>query len=103
VYHALFATTYCSAEQSRRDDLESLGYLLLYFFSGSLPWQGLGNPPKKPGMVTPVQTKKQKYSLIREKKISTPVEQLCKGLPGECCICAAVLCVVLGSCDCSLR
>jgi len=59
-------------EQSRRDDMESMGYVLMYFNRGSLPWQGLK-----------AATKKQKYEKISEKKMSTPVEVLCKGFPAE--------------------
>jgi len=59
-------------EQSRRDDLESLGYVLMYFNRGSLPWQGLR-----------AATKRQKYERISEKKMSTPIEELCRGFPAE--------------------
>lgn len=64
--------THLGIEQSRRDDLESLGYVLMYFNLGSLPWQGLK-----------AATKKQKYERISEKKMSTPIEVLCKGFPSE--------------------
>ncbi|GFW60606.1 casein kinase I [Trichonephila clavipes] len=69
----LFSTlTLNSLEFSWRDDIESLGYVLMYFNRGSLPWQGLK-----------VVTKKQKYEKISEKKMSTDIETLCIGYPYE--------------------
>lgn len=67
---------YAVVEQSRRDDLESLGYVLMYFNLGSLPWQGLK-----------AATKRQKYERISEKKMSTPIEVLCKGYPCKLLLC----------------
>ena len=64
--------THLGIEQSRRDDMECLGYVLMYFNRGLLPWQGLK-----------AITKKQKYDKISEKKMSTPIEVLCKGYPAE--------------------
>ncbi|KAK8791096.1 hypothetical protein WA158_005727 [Blastocystis sp. Blastoise] len=61
-------------EQSRRDDLESLGYVFLYFLKGKLPWQGLN-----------AMTKKQKYNKIMECKIENSFQTLCNGLPDEFC------------------
>ncbi|KFX99808.1 hypothetical protein V490_01646 [Pseudogymnoascus sp. VKM F-3557] len=59
-------------EQSRRDDMESLGYVMLYFCRGSLPWQGLK-----------AATAKQQYDSVVFKKMATPTEVLCHGLPNE--------------------
>eukprot|EP01006_Ploeotia_vitrea_P018076 TRINITY_DN49339_c0_g1_i1.p1 TRINITY_DN49339_c0_g1~~TRINITY_DN49339_c0_g1_i1.p1 ORF type:complete len:396 (-),score=-7.25 TRINITY_DN49339_c0_g1_i1:88-1275(-) len=59
-------------EQSRRDDLESIGYILVYFMKGRLPWQGLQ-----------AVTKGQKYQKILEAKRDLTIESLCEGLPEE--------------------
>ncbi len=64
--------THLGIEQSRRDDIEALAYIFIYFMKGSLPWQGL----KAKNM-------KEKYEKIKEKKISTSLDDLCKGLPEE--------------------
>merc|ERR1719395_392242 len=64
--------THLGIEQSRRDDLESLGYVLMYFLRGSLPWPGLK-----------AATKNQKYEKISERKIATPTDVLCKSFPTE--------------------
>ena len=58
--------------QSRRDDLEAIGYVLMYFLRGRLPWQGI-----------PVKNKEERYRAIMEKKVATPAEQLCLGFPEE--------------------
>lgn len=64
--------THRGIEQSRRDDLESLGYVLIYLLKGGLPWQSLK-----------AKNKLEKYTRILEKKESTSVDSLCKGLPQE--------------------
>ena len=58
--------------QSRRDDLEAIGYVLMYFLKGRLPWQGLIN-----------KNKDERYLRIMEVKRDTTPEELCKGFPIE--------------------
>ena len=59
-------------EQSRRDDLEAVGYVLMYFLRGSLPWQGLQ-----------AKNKEERYKKILQRKIDTNSYDLCLGFPNE--------------------
>ena len=59
-------------EQSRRDDLESIGYMLIYFLSGRLPWQGLKCSNKS----------KRKFKIYNIKQ-TVSLEELCKKVPNE--------------------
>ena len=60
-------------EQSRRDDLESLAYMFIYFLRGSLPWQGIK------GATTAI----DRYRRVAQCKQKTAIDQLCHGLPSQ--------------------
>merc|ERR1712179_251648 len=64
--------THLGVEQSRRDDLEAIGYVLMYFLRGSLPWQGLK-----------AVSKRDKYEKICRTKVDTKPETLCRHFPAE--------------------
>ena len=59
-------------EQSRRDDLESIGYMLIHLMKGSLPW-----------LKIKVNNKKESYLKISQIKKHITSEKLCEHLPGE--------------------
>ncbi|RWS28250.1 cytoskeleton-associated protein 5-like protein [Leptotrombidium deliense] len=59
-------------EQSRRDDLEAIGYIFVYFLKGELPWQGI-----KTDSIA------ERYRMIGEKKRGVPIEIICEGCPEE--------------------
>ena len=62
--------THLGIEQARRDDIEAIGYIMVYFMKGELPWQGMK-----------AKNKKEKYEKIKEKKLNTTLDVLCKNLP----------------------
>ena len=59
-------------EQGRRDDMIAIGYVLMYFLRGSLPWQGLK-----------VSKKEDRYQKIYDMKMRTTSEELCRGFPRQ--------------------
>ena len=69
-YASINALSGC--EQGRRDDLESIGYIIMYFIRGSLPWQGLK-----------VDKKEDRYKKICDKKKATSAKELCEGYPKQ--------------------
>lgn len=62
-------------EQGRKDDLESIGYILVYLYKGKLPWQSIKHKDKT-----------QRYKLIGDKKEDTSEEELCENMPKEFCV-----------------
>ena len=69
-YASLF--THFGIEQSRRDDIEGMGYNLLFLLKGKLPWQGIR-----------AKNKKDKSRKVMEKKKEITLEELCQGVPKE--------------------
>jgi len=59
-------------DQSRRDDMQSIGYVLVYLAKGRLPWQGIK-----------ASNSSQRYQRICEIKLTTSTESLCRGLNDE--------------------
>lgn len=70
-YYYLFLK-YFPSEQSRRDDLEALGYMLMYLVRGALPWQGLK-----------AANSKDRFRKIGEMKRNTQINKLCEGHRGK--------------------
>ena len=70
-------------EQSRRDDLISIGYNLIYMLKGGLPWQGTKATKVTKGAKGTKVIDKDLKNKIGQKKIQIPNDVLCNGLPNE--------------------
>ena len=76
--HLIGTARYCGRnahrgyEQGRRDDIESIGYVLMYFLVGMLPWQGLK-----------LKRQEDQFEKIAQKKYNTSFEELTEGQPEE--------------------
>ncbi len=64
-----------NVEQGRKDDLESIAYILIYLYKGKLPWQNIKNKDKK-----------IRYKLIGDQKEALTEEELCEGMPRQYCV-----------------
>lgn len=64
--------THMGIRQSRRDDLQSIAYVLIYFLKSELPWQGIK-----------AKTKSERKEKIKNKKITTNLDELCNDIPKE--------------------
>jgi serine/threonine protein kinase len=62
--------THCGIEQSRRDDLEAIAYILVYLVKGRLPWMGWKG-----------ESRDEKHAAIHQIKVETPPDVICSGLP----------------------
>ena len=58
--------------QGRRDDLESMLYILIYFLKGKLPWQDIK-----------VKQKEERHKIIFHIKSNISIDSLCKDIPEE--------------------
>jgi serine/threonine protein kinase len=70
--HYVSLNTALGDQQSRRDDLESIGYVLIRFLLGRLPWQGIKDKDKA-----------DRREKVTEAKLQMPIETLCETLPHE--------------------
>ena len=61
-----------NTDQSRKDDLESIGYILIYLYKAKLPWQNIKHKDKK-----------ERYKLVGECKMNICEEELCSNMPKE--------------------
>ena len=64
--------TQLGIEQSRRDDIESIGYILLYFFKKNLPWMNVKG-----------KNEKEKFKKVLDIKINCKLDDICQGIPKE--------------------